>query len=86
MSLSLDIQRSVVNIVAPSSSSISMDVAAISWRILHTESSMGLGGQEYRVVDEAWGMKQRGHEVVSGYPEGQSDGSPGRAKRIILVN
>ena len=40
------------------------------WRILHTESSMGLGGQEYRVVDEAWGMKQRGHEVILAIPKG----------------
>ncbi len=40
------------------------------WRILHTESSMGLGGQEYRVIDEAWGMKQRGHEIFLALPKG----------------
>lgn len=34
------------------------------WRILHTESSNGWGGQEMRILREALGMRQRGHEVV----------------------
>ena len=34
------------------------------YRILHTESSMGLGGQELRILNEALGMKARGHVVV----------------------
>lgn len=33
-------------------------------RILHTESSNGWGGQEMRILREAEGMRQRGHEVV----------------------
>ena len=33
-------------------------------RILHTESSLGWGGQELRVLDEASGMVGRGHEVT----------------------
>lgn len=33
-------------------------------RILHTESSMGWGGQEIRVLREAEGMRDRGHEVI----------------------
>lgn len=33
-------------------------------RIVHTESSKGWGGQELRVLSEAAGMVQRGHEVV----------------------
>lgn len=33
-------------------------------RILHTESSMELGGQEFRVLNEACGMLKRGHYVV----------------------
>lgn len=32
-------------------------------RILHTESSTGWGGQEIRILREAEGMRQRGHEV-----------------------
>ena len=32
-------------------------------RILHTESSQGLGGQEYRTLHECLGMKARGHQV-----------------------
>ncbi len=32
-------------------------------RILHTESSRGWGGQEIRILREAEGMRQRGHEV-----------------------
>ena len=39
------------------------------WRILHTESSKGLGGQEYRVLDEALGMAKRGHEVILAIPK-----------------
>jgi len=39
-------------------------------RILHTESSMGLGGQEYRVLLEAEGMEKRGHVVVVAAPTG----------------
>jgi glycosyltransferase involved in cell wall biosynthesis len=41
-----------------------------SMRILHTESSMGLGGQEYRVLLEAQGMVKRGHFVVVAAPQG----------------
>ena len=39
-------------------------------RILHTESSMGMGGQEYRVLLEAQGMEMRGHVVVLAAPQG----------------
>jgi glycosyltransferase involved in cell wall biosynthesis len=37
-------------------------------RILHTESSMGWGGQEIRVLTEARGVARRGHEVVVAAP------------------
>ena len=33
-------------------------------RILHTESSCGWGGQELRILSEAQGMAQRGHELL----------------------
>lgn len=33
-------------------------------RILHTESSNGWGGQEMRILQEAKGMRDRGHEIV----------------------
>ena len=39
------------------------------FRILHTESSRGLGGQEYRIVAEAKGMGLRGHHVVIAAPK-----------------
>lgn len=32
-------------------------------RILHTESSNGWGGQEIRILKEAIGLRQRGHEI-----------------------
>ena len=38
------------------------------FRILHTESSHGLGGQEYRVLSEAKAMGLRGHQVVIAAP------------------
>ena len=33
-------------------------------RILHTEPSLELGGQEFRILAESEGMKRRGHSVV----------------------
>lgn len=33
-------------------------------RILHTESSKVLGGQEFRTLSEAIGMTKRGHHVI----------------------
>ena len=33
-------------------------------RILHTEASVGWGGQEIRILDESLGMMSRGHEVT----------------------
>ncbi|HEX4943825.1 MAG TPA: glycosyltransferase family 4 protein [Usitatibacteraceae bacterium] len=38
-------------------------------RILHTESSLGWGGQEIRVLTEARGVARRGHEVTLAAPE-----------------
>ena len=32
-------------------------------RIVHTESSLGWGGQEMRILSEAQGMIRRGHDV-----------------------
>jgi glycosyltransferase involved in cell wall biosynthesis len=37
-------------------------------RILHTESSLGWGGQEIRVLTEARGVGERGHEVLLAAP------------------
>jgi len=37
-------------------------------RILHTESSLGWGGQEIRVLTEARGVARRGHHVAIGAP------------------
>lgn len=38
-------------------------------RILHTESSVGWGGQEIRVLDESAGLISRGHAVAIAAPE-----------------
>ncbi|NJD88083.1 MAG: glycosyltransferase [Betaproteobacteria bacterium] len=38
-------------------------------RILHTESSLGWGGQEIRVLTEARGVARRGHEVTLAAPK-----------------
>lgn len=43
------------------------------WRILHSESSRGWGGQEHRVIAELRGFQQRGHEVfLVAHPESQA--------------
>ncbi len=39
-------------------------------RILHTESSNGWGGQEIRILKEAEGMRQNGHDVVLAVTKG----------------
>ena len=42
-----------------------------SLHILHTESSKGLGGQEFRTLQECVGMKARGHQVyLAAQPSG----------------
>lgn len=42
--------------------------SAARLRILHTESSLGWGGQEIRVLTEARGVAQRGHDVMIAAP------------------
>ncbi len=37
-------------------------------RILHTEASLGWGGQEIRILDEAVGISRRGHSVTLAAP------------------
>ena len=38
-------------------------VAGRSYRILHTEASLGWGGQERRILAEAQAMRSRGHRL-----------------------
>ncbi len=56
-----------VDVVPALSSGMDMDSHQV-FRILHTESSLGLGGQELRIVSEAKGMLARGHEVLIAAP------------------
>src|SRR2546428_13797119 len=44
--------------------------AAARMRILHTEASLGWGGQEIRILDEAEGISGRGHSVALAAPYG----------------
>jgi glycosyltransferase involved in cell wall biosynthesis len=37
---------------------------AVPLRVVHTEASTGWGGQEIRILTEAAGMRERGHDVV----------------------
>ncbi|HSU76770.1 MAG TPA: glycosyltransferase family 4 protein [Burkholderiales bacterium] len=53
-------------------------------RILHTESSIGWGGQELRILTEAQGMLARGHEVTLLAP-GSADIYPAARARSIPV-
>ena len=45
-----------------------MSAVAARLRILHTEASLGWGGQEIRVLTEARGVRRLGHEVVLAAP------------------
>ena len=49
-------------------------------RILHTESSCGWGGQEIRILREALGMRERGHEVIFAVERGGGLVAKGRAE------
>jgi glycosyltransferase involved in cell wall biosynthesis len=53
-------------------------------RILHTESSVGWGGQEIRILTEAQGMLRRGHQVTLVTPA-SADIWPAARKRSIPV-
>ncbi len=72
------------------SSMVSSDLTRISsklgkpLRILHTESSMGMGGQEYRVLEEACGMAKRGHEVIVAIPKGSQMAPLAQQKKIAI--
>lgn len=47
-------------------------------RILHTEASPGWGGQEIRILREAEGMRERGHEVIMAINSGGGLVEPAR--------
>jgi glycosyltransferase involved in cell wall biosynthesis len=51
-------------------------------RILHTESSVGWGGQELRVLDESAGLIARGHTVAIAAP-GEAEIGPAASARGI---
>lgn len=54
-------------------------------RILHTESSIGWGGQEIRILTEAQGMLARGHEVTLLTPESADIYPAAKARNIPVV-
>lgn len=53
-------------------------------KILHTESSGGFGGQEIRILREAEGMRNRGHEVIFAVREGGGLVSAARASGFVV--
>jgi len=54
-------------------------------RIPHTESSIGWGGQELRILTEAQGMLARGHQVTLLTPESADIYPAARARNIPVV-
>jgi glycosyltransferase involved in cell wall biosynthesis len=55
-------------------------------KILHTESSLGYGGQEMRIVKEAQGMQGLGHEVSLLCPEEAQIGSLAKEHGLAVYN
>src|SRR3989338_11715898 len=53
-------------------------------RILHLEASSGWGGQEIRILREAEGMRERGHEVIFGVTRGGKLVEKARAARFLV--
>ena len=53
-------------------------------RILHTEASTGMGGQELRILRESIGMRKRGHEVIFAVQKGGALASKARAEGFLV--
>ena len=53
-------------------------------RILHTEASPGWGGQELRILREAEGMRERGHQVFFAIQQGGGLVEPARASGFLV--
>ncbi len=53
-------------------------------RVLHTEASGGLGGQELRILREAEGMRERGHEIVLAVKTGGGLVAAARAAGFVV--
>ncbi|MFC2049502.1 glycosyltransferase family 4 protein [Chlamydiota bacterium] len=53
-------------------------------KILHTESSPGWGGQELRILREAEGMRERGHEIILALQQGGGLVEPARASGLTV--
>jgi len=53
-------------------------------KIVHTESSMGWGGQEMRILTEAEGMRQRGHTVFFALSSGSELAKRARQKGFVV--
>jgi glycosyltransferase involved in cell wall biosynthesis len=53
-------------------------------RVLHTEASPGWGGQELRILNEAEGMRARGHEVILAIQKGGGLIKPARDKGFLV--
>jgi glycosyltransferase involved in cell wall biosynthesis len=61
-----------------------MSAASHKLRILHTEASTGWGGQEIRILDEAAGMRARGHDVQIAAPTEAPIFGVARQRRIPI--
>jgi glycosyltransferase involved in cell wall biosynthesis len=61
-----------------------MSSASRKLRILHTEASTGWGGQEIRILDEAAGMRARGHDVQIAAPAEARIFAEGQRRKIPI--
>ncbi len=64
-----------------------MEDGEAKMRILHTEASCGWGGQEIRILDEAAGMIERGHELWLACPPQApiAQAAPARGLRVVTL-
>jgi glycosyltransferase involved in cell wall biosynthesis len=54
-------------------------------KIVHTEASLGFGGQELRILNEADGLKKRGHELTLICPEEAEVYRIGKSRGLDVV-
>ncbi len=53
-------------------------------RILHTEASTGMGGQELRILQESIGMRKRGHEIFFAVQRGGALATKARKEGFVV--
>jgi glycosyltransferase involved in cell wall biosynthesis len=70
----------------PSRANLIRSVAVENLTIAHTESSLGWGGQEMRILAEMRGLRARGHRMLLAAPKASEVGARARAEGFEVLD